>query len=188
MSLRPRRDGEPIGPKRTVSARQIASLLGLKDAPPPEPPIPDTPAAARLRSEGNAKAADALMEQAKEHHKEAIVPAGWAVAEMLAVRPEELPVGVEQELGPRPKRPHRDDGWQPDDSYAGAVNAPEPSPADVVAARAKLAATFREHAKKVAAIAESAKGSGDADREARAAAEVAASRQVGERLKSQGIL
>ncbi len=65
---------------------------------------------------------------------------------------------------------------------------PLPATADDAAAKAKLAADFRAHAAKVAAIAEAAKGSGDADREARAAAEVAASRQVGEALKARGIL
>lgn len=185
MSLRERRDGAHIGPKRTVSARQIASLLGLKDAPPPEPPIPDSPAAARLRSEGKAKEADALMEAAKEHHAERVLPAGRDVMAALGVRPEELPVGVEQELGPPPPKPHREDGWQPDGSYDGAVNAPKP---DDAAAKAKLAADFRAHAKKVAALAESAKQSGDAEREAKAAAEVAASRQVGEALRARGIL
>lgn len=186
--LRPQKDGQPIGPKRTISAASVAELLGLKGAPAPEPPIPDSPAAARLRSEGNEKAADALMEEAKATHKESVIPAGWGVAEALALKPEDLPVGVEQELGPRPKRPRGEEGWQGDGSYDATVKpkpeAPSPSPGDA----AELAREFRVHAKRVSELAESAKASGDPAREARAAEEVAASREVGERLKEAGVL
>lgn len=182
MSLRERRDGEHIGPKRTVSARQIASLLGLKDAPPPEPPIPDTPAAARLRSEGKAAAADELMEAAKEHHAARVVPAGRDVIAALGIRPEELPVGVEETLGPPPKRePKREDGWQPDGSYDGAVNAPEPTAAELARAE-KLRADFREHAAGVASRAEAARGT---PRESAAAAEVAEVAELGSKIKAK---
>lgn len=182
MSLRPRRDGEPIGPKRTISAASVAEMLGLKEAPPPEAPLPDSPAAARLRGEGKAKQADALMEAAKTTHIEQVVPAGWDVAALLGVRPEELPVGVEQELGPRPKRPHRDDGWQPDGSYTGAVNAPEPSAAERAKAE-KLRAQYRAHAADAASRAEASRG--DADAEARAAAEIREVAEIGSKLKAK---
>lgn len=180
MSIRPAKDGQPIpGSERVVPAADVAALLGLKDTPPPEPQQPDSPRAARLRREGKAAEADAVMDALRDTHMTRIVPGGREVADVWGIDGLDLPAGVEQALGPR-KKPQRQDGWEP----GRETRETTPPPADA----AKLAADFRGHAAKVAAIAESAKGSGDTEREARAAAEVAASREVGERLKSAGIL
>lgn len=182
MSLRPRRDGEHIGPKRTVGRRQVAELLGLKDAPRPEPPMPDSPAAARLRQEGRAKAADELMDAAKENFVTHVISPGREAMAALGIKPEELPVGVEAGMGPPPPKPKREEGWQDDGSYDGALNAP----ATPTAEAAEIAAQYHAHAAKIAAMAEDARG--DAAREAKAAAEVRASAQLGEALKARGIL
>ena len=177
-----RTPGMPIpGTEKTVTAAEIAAELGLQpgSAPKDAKPRELTPNQARL------KMSDRYVgEPPDDGRVEYVVSAGRDVLDLLGVDPASLPLGVEQELGApqrRPERRHREGG-------AEAPPTPSPPPADDAAAKAKLAADFRAHAAKVAAIAEAAKGSGDADREARAAAEVAASRQVGEALKARGIL
>lgn len=177
--LRPQRDSTPIpGSERTIPAAKIAEALGLKPAPPKELPIPDSPAAARLRSENKGKAADRLMESMKATHRETIV-SGWPVAQALGLQLEDLPVGFEQRYGPPPKEARRDEGWsQGDDATVSTDEA-----ADIAAGAEELRQRYRDHAAEVAARAESARG--DAAKEAAAAAEVREVASIGERLKSK---
>lgn len=176
-----RAPGQPIpGTEKTITAAEIAAELGLQPGSEPKEAKPRqlTPnqAAKLARDEYPGEGPDIGLE-------EITIPGGRDVAAALGVDLAALPVGVEQELGAPQPRPTR---RAPDD--APAPTPAPPSPADDAAAKAKLAADFRAHAKKVAEIAERAKASGDPDREAKAAAEVAASRQVGEALKAKGVL
>jgi hypothetical protein len=175
-----RRDGDPIGPKKTITAAEQAAALGMQPGSAPK----EGAAVALTPTQARKLMSDQWPGEAPDIGWETItVPAGRDVAAALGVDLATLPVGVEAELGPPQPRPERRPHVERESS--SPTSSP---PADDAVARAKLASDFRAHAKKVAALAESAKQSGDAAREAKAAAEVAASRQVGEALRARGIL
>lgn len=117
MSLREPKDGQIIpGSQRRVSAASVAEALGLKPEPPPEPPMADSPHAARLRSEGKVKEADEVMEAAKQSFIVRTIPAGREIHDMWGAP--ELPIGAEE--GMSPPEPNRKGG------PPSVVNAPSP--------------------------------------------------------------
>lgn len=175
-------DGRPTGEKGVFTVEQQLEALGFDKAAPKAAPLPPTPAQARRAMSD--RWADDL---APPDYERSVVSDPEAVAGALGARPEDFdaPLGSQPEGMPIPQPAIRPKVEQ---KPYEPLRSSSPPPVADAAAKAKLAADFRAHAKKVAAIAESAKGSGDADREARAAAEVAASREVGEALKARGVL
>lgn len=174
-------DGRPTGVKGVITKEQQLQALGIDKGAPKPAPLPPTPAQERRRMSD--LWADDLT---PPDYERSVVSDPETVAAALGARPDDfdvVPLGSAPEGQPIPQPSIRPKVERK--PYEPMGSAPEP-PADA-AARA-LAADFRAHAAKVAAIAESAKESGDAAREAKAAAEVAATRQVGEALKARGIL
>jgi hypothetical protein len=171
-----RTPGMPIpGTERTISAAEQAAALGLQpgSAPKEGARVPLTPSQARKQM------SDQYVGETPDIGWETItVPGGRDVLDALGVDPATLPLGVEQELGPPQPRPER----RPDDEGVTTTDAPSPPTA---AEADELRAAYRQHAAKITEIAESAKQSGDAAREARAAEQVRASAALGERLKQK---
>lgn len=179
-------DGRPTGVKGVITADEQLAALGIDKTAPKAAPLPPTPAQAR-RAMSDQWADDLTPPD----YERSVVSDPEQVAQVLGARPEDfdaVPLGSAPEGQPIPRpsiRPKIE--RRPVDTPTPSPSPPPPSPDDA-AAKAALAADFRAHAAKVADMAERAKQSGDADREAKAAAEVAASRQVGEQLKARGIL
>lgn len=177
-------DGRPTGKKGVFTAEQQAAALGLNKSAPRPAPLPPTPAQARRAMSD--KWADDL--EPPDFERSIISGDPETVAAVLGARPDDfdaVPLGSAPEGQPIPQPSVRPKVEQK--PYEPLAPSPPPAAPDA-ATKAKLAADFRAHAGRVAEIAESAKASGDATREARAAQEVAASRQVGEALKARGIL
>jgi hypothetical protein len=181
--MRAKRDGQPIpGTEGRITAAEQAAALGIDKAEPKPAPLPLTPAQQRRRM-NNEWVEDDLD---PPDYERSVVDDPYTIANVLGLRPEDfdsVPLGSAPEGQPIPQpgiRPKVE--REPYEPLQAAPSPPDPQ------AKAKLAADFRAHAKKIAEIAESAKGSGDPDREAKAAAEVAASRQLGEQLRARGVL
>ena len=149
-----KRDGQPLGPKQTITAEEQRRRLGIDRTAEPQPaPLPLTPAQARRQMAGEWVGDDL----APPDYEASVVSDPDAVAQVLGLRPDDFdsaPLGSQPEGMPipqpgiRPKVEH--EPYEP-------LKAPPPSPADDAAAKAELAANFRAHAAKVAEIAASAK-------------------------------
>lgn len=181
-------DGRPTGVKGVITADEQLAALGIDKTAPKAAPLPLTPAQARRRMNDEWPDDDL----APPDYERSVVSDPAQVAQVLGARPEDfdtVPLGSAPEGQPIPRVNAPKIERRPVDTPTASPSPPPPSQSqDDAAAKARLAADFRAHAAKVAEMAESAKASGDADREAKAAAEVAASRQVGEQLKARGIL
>jgi hypothetical protein len=168
-----RRPGDPIpGTEGTISGAQQAAALGLQPGSPKgkeAKPQKLTPAQARL------KMSDKYVGEGPDIGlEEYTVSAGRDVLDLLGINAADLPLGVEQELGPPQLRPER----RPD------APSPPPMPDGGASTEAdKLRADYRAHVAKITAMAEAARG--DAAKEAAAAEQVRASAALGERLKAK---
>lgn len=187
---RDRIDGRPTGVKGVITAEDQLAALGLDKTAPKPAPLPLTPAQARARMSDEWPAEDL----APPDYERSVVSDPESVAQAMGARPEDfdaVPLGSAPEGMPIPRpsiRPKIERKAAEPSTATASPSPPPPSSQGDAAARAQLAADFRAHAAKVSEMAEAAKASGDATREAKAAAEVAASRQVGEQLKARGIL
>ena len=171
---RKRESQEIPGSRTRIAAADVAAMLGLKEKLPPGPPVPLSPAQQRQRESGQ-KITPIPEECAPTT---VVIPAGRPILDFWGLRGENIPIELEQELGPR-KKPPRRHGWsQGDDATVSTDEA-----ADIAAEADELRQRYRDHAAEVAARAESARG--DAAKEAAAAAEVREVASIGERLKSK---
>jgi hypothetical protein len=185
--MRSKRDGQPIpGTEGRISAAEQAAALGIDKAEPKPAPLPLTPAQERRRMND-----EWVEDDLTPPDERSVVDDPSTIAAALGLRPDDfdaVPLGSAPEGQPipqpgiRPRIEPRPDRQSPGASKTVTTDPPDP------AVKAQLAADFRAHAAKVAELAESAKASGDPAREAKAAAQVAASRQVGEALKLRGVL
>lgn len=181
-SLLDKPDGMPIpGTEGTITAAQQADMLGLKASPVKPADVPLTPAEARLIAE------DRWPDESLRppDYAAGTVSGAEAVAAAMGVRPDDLdaaPLGSQPEGMPI-QQPAVRPNLQP---------RPEPSAPTRQPMTPELAAELRAHytalAAKVRGIAKTAKESGDAAREARAAAQVRATAELGEALKRKGVL
>lgn len=173
-SLLDKPDGQPLGPKRTITAAEQAAMLGLKKSPVKSRPLPLTPAQARREQSGNWRGDDLDPPD----YAAGVVSGAEAVAAAMGARPEDFdsaPLGSMPEGQPvpapavRPKiepRPERQ---------------PEGRPPMTAEQADELRAMWRKHEADIRKIAEAAKG--DPAKEARAAQEIAQSAEVGARIK-----
>lgn len=167
--------GMPIpGTEQTITAAEQAAALGMQPGGGPQ----DCEAPALSPNQARKLMSDEYPGEGVDIGWQRItISGGRDVMDALGVDPATLPVGVEAELGapqPRPERRLTDQD--------GTVPAPPPA-AEVRAEAEALRAKYRAHAAEVAGRAEGARG--DAEKEARAAAEVREVAELGSRLKSK---
>ena len=181
--MRAKRDGQPIpGTEGTITAEQQAAALGIDKTEPKPAPLRPTPAQAR-----RAMSNEWIGEDLDPPDWEAsVIDDPSTIANALGLRPEDfdtIPLGSAPEGMPIPQ-PGIRPKIEPRRERAHEA-APPPDPAAVNAAADELRAQYRAHVRRVTAMAATAKASGDAEREARAAAEVRATAELGERLKAK---
>lgn len=182
--MRAHREGQPIpGTEGVVRAADVEAVLrpnGVGGEPKPAP-LALTPKQARL------KMSNQYVGDGPPDWEASVVDSPETVARVLGLRPDDFDSGVP--IGSMPEGVHYKPGARVKiDPRPEPKRATSPPAAGDDVTRAQLAIDFRAHAKKVAEVAASAKASGDAAREARAAAGVRASAEIGEALKAKGIL
>lgn len=179
--MRAKQDGQPIGPKQTITAEEQRRRLGL-DKPGPKPAeLRPTPAQARREMSGEWRGEDLDPPD----FERSVVSDADAIANALGMRPEDFdtPLGSMPEGVPVPLPAVR-----PNIEPREADEAPRPPREVDAATAAELRADYQAHAAKIREIAARAKASGDPVREANAAEEVRRSAEVGEALKARGVL
>ncbi len=161
------RDGRPTGVTGTITADSIKTALGI-GAEPRSGRVLDTPAQARLRSEGKDREADALASDdfevtildAAEHY------ALWGSPELSA--PQGSPDGTPVPLPPTAKpRPQKTD-WRKIDGEDTTPAPPAPTPNEQAA---ELRAMAAEHARRQVKRTEEAIRTGTPEQKAAAAKE-----------------
>lgn len=168
-----RTPGMPIpGTEQTITAAEQAAALGIQRGGGPQdcdaPALSPTQARKLMSDQYPGEGADIGWQKIT-------IPGGRDVMDALCVDPATLPVGVEAELGAPQPRPERG-------SDSEGVSSPEPKVLTAEAAD-ELRQAYRAHAAKIKEMAASARG--DAEKEAKVAAEVRASAALGERLKEK---
>lgn len=174
-------DGRPTGDKGVITKEQQLAALGIDQNAPKPAPLPLTPAQARRQMSGEWIGDDLTPPD----FERSVVSDPETVAQAMGARPEDfdavplgsapegMPIpqpGIRPKIKPRPER---------------ATVTAEPSRPLTPEAADELRTAYHRHRARVTAMAESAKQSGDTASEARAAAEVRASAEVGERLKAK---
>ncbi len=179
--MRAKRDGMPTGVKGVITREQQEAALGIDKAAPKPAPLPPTPSQARLEMSDQWTTEDLIPPDFERN----VIDDPSAIANALGLRPDDF----DAPLGSMPEgMPIAQPSVRPKIEPRPETDTAKPAPAPSESDKAELAAYFRAHAAKVAEVAASAKQSGDPAREAKAAASVAASREVGEALKARGIL
>lgn len=177
--MRPPKDGRATGVKGTISGDAIRAALGI-GATPQTGKVPDSPAQARLRSEGRDREADALAPDdfevtildAAEHY------AMWGSPELQAPpgAPDGSPVPVAPTAKPRPQRAD----WSKADPEPATQTPPGPTPNEAAEELRKMAA---RHTAKAARRAIAAQQSGTPEQKQAAAAEARASASAIRRVR-----